>query len=232
MPPPAATWRSNSSNAIADLGERHRQLPQHPRRCAPGPGTGTPPSRPPTPASPRSTPPEGPASSLPALRDRLSRQPKLLQQVLVRVGHDRQDRPALPSSRLVPRSWPSPPSLAACRAYARSLSTAWPRPGMAPPAGRSTRPGRPARPPPARSAPPAIRASPTRAPGRRCALYSSSTAWKFVPPKPKALTAARRGRSPSRWSHGSARVQSRKGRRAGRAWGSASSMPIVGGRTL
>src|ERR1700751_2932833 len=38
-------------------------------------------------------------------------------------------------------------------------------------------------------------------PLRRCGMYSSSTAWKFVPPKPKALKPARRTASGG-MSHG------------------------------
>ena len=53
--------------------------------------------------------------------------------------------------------------------------------------------------------------------------YSSRTAWKFVPPKPKALTPARRGRSSRAMEPRlGLRCRGGTGRRAGRAWGWAS----------
>src|SRR5262249_54349024 len=46
--------------------------------------------------------------------------------------------------------------------------------------------------------------------GRKLPLYSSSTAWKLVPPKPKALTPATRGSGPP-WIHGRASVLRKNG---------------------
>ena len=62
---------------------------------------------------------------------------------------------------------------------------------------------------------------------------SSSTTWKLVPPKPNALTAARRGWSPERRSQGR-RVRVEVERRAARARsaGFGCSTLIVGGSTL
>ena len=223
VPPPAITARSNSSNAPRTSGNATASSRSIPGAAPPAPGTGTPPSHPPTRARPRRRRREGPRDPPGPPRSRPA--PAAASRAGPRASPPRSPGRHGPSA---PRFSP----LAEISVCDRSR-----RAGRAPASSARARRSIEATTPAGWSASKTMSSagqsgSAEAGAGVVFPRYSSRTAWKFVPPKPKALTPARRGRPSCGWSHGSACVQSRNGPSCRSSLGLGVSMPMVGGSTL